>query len=85
MDLWSPSKSAKHRQRSGSGRVTLGKDGRLKGTFRIKDGDSSTFHRRARGGAGRGRERGDRHRPELAVALDPVAYSTYPPPEPSLR
>jgi hypothetical protein len=28
---------------SGSGRVTLGKDGRLKGVFRIKDGDSSTF------------------------------------------
>jgi len=28
---------------SGSGRVTLRKDGRLKGTFRIKDGDSSTF------------------------------------------
>jgi hypothetical protein len=30
-------------QMSGTGRVTLGKDGRLKGTFRIKDGDSSTF------------------------------------------
>jgi hypothetical protein len=30
-------------QMSGSGRVTLGKDGRLKGSFRIKDGDSSTF------------------------------------------
>jgi hypothetical protein len=30
-------------QMSGSGRVTLGKNGRLKGTFRIKDGDSSTF------------------------------------------
>ena len=28
---------------SGSGRVTLGKNGRLKGVFRIKDGDSSTF------------------------------------------
>lgn len=28
---------------SGSGRVTLGKDGRLKGSIRIKDGDSSTF------------------------------------------
>jgi hypothetical protein len=28
---------------SGSGRVTLRKDGRLWGTFRIKDGDSSTF------------------------------------------
>lgn len=28
---------------SGSGRVTLGKDGRLEGVFRIKDGDSSTF------------------------------------------
>jgi hypothetical protein len=28
---------------SGSGRVTLGKDGRLKGVIRIKDGDSSTF------------------------------------------
>jgi hypothetical protein len=28
---------------SGSGRVTLGKDGRLKGTIKIKDGDSSTF------------------------------------------
>lgn len=28
---------------SGSGRVTLGKDGRLRGVFRIKDGDSSTF------------------------------------------
>ena len=30
-------------QMSGSGRVSLRKDGRLKGTFRIKDGDSSTF------------------------------------------
>jgi hypothetical protein len=28
---------------SGSGRVTLGADGRLKGSIRIKDGDSSTF------------------------------------------
>ena len=28
---------------SGSGRVTLGKNGRLKGSLRIKDGDSSTF------------------------------------------
>ncbi len=28
---------------SGSGRVTLGKDGRLRGFIRIKDGDSSTF------------------------------------------
>jgi hypothetical protein len=28
---------------SGSGGVTLGKDGRLKGTIKIKDGDSSTF------------------------------------------
>ena len=28
---------------SGSGRVALGKDGRLKGVIRIKDGDSSTF------------------------------------------
>lgn len=28
---------------SGAGRVTLGKDGRLKGTIRIKNGDSSTF------------------------------------------
>lgn len=28
---------------SGSGRVTLAKDGRLKGSIRIKDGDSSTF------------------------------------------
>ena len=28
---------------SGSGRVTLRKDGTLRGTFRIKDGDSSTF------------------------------------------
>lgn len=28
---------------SGSGRVTLGKDGHLKGSLRIKDGDSSTF------------------------------------------
>ena len=28
---------------SGSGRVTLRKDGRLKGVFRIKDGDSSEF------------------------------------------
>lgn len=27
----------------GSGRVTLGKDGRLKGSVRIKDGDSCTF------------------------------------------
>jgi hypothetical protein len=30
-------------QMSGTGRVTLGKDGRLKGTFRIKAGDSSSF------------------------------------------
>lgn len=30
-------------QMSGSGRVTLGKDDRLKGVIRIKDGDSSTF------------------------------------------
>ena len=28
---------------SGSGRVTRGKDGRLKGVIRIKDGDSSMF------------------------------------------
>jgi hypothetical protein len=28
---------------SGTGTVKLGKDGRLKGTIRIKDGDSSTF------------------------------------------
>ena len=28
---------------SGSGRVSLGKDGRLRGLIRIKDGDSSTF------------------------------------------
>jgi len=28
---------------SGSGRVSLGKDGRLRGFIRIKDGDSSTF------------------------------------------
>lgn len=28
---------------SGSGSVKLGKDGKLKGTFRIKDGDSSSF------------------------------------------
>ena len=28
---------------TGSGSVKLGKDGKLKGTFRIKDGDSSTF------------------------------------------
>jgi len=27
----------------GSGSVTLGRDGRLKGKFRIKDGDASTF------------------------------------------
>ena len=30
-------------QMSGSGSVRLGKDGKLKGTFRIKDGDSSSF------------------------------------------
>ncbi len=30
-------------QLSGSGRVTLGKDGRLEGFIRIKNGDSSTF------------------------------------------
>ena len=28
---------------SGTGRVPLAKDGRLKGSIRIKDGDSSTF------------------------------------------
>lgn len=32
-----------HDQMSGTGRVTLAKDGRLKGTFRIKNGDSSSF------------------------------------------
>lgn len=30
-------------QLTGSGSVKLGKDGRLKGVFRIKNGDSSTF------------------------------------------
>ncbi len=30
-------------QMSGSGSVKLGKDEKLKGTFRIKDGDSSSF------------------------------------------
>jgi len=30
-------------QMSGSGRVTLGKDERLKGVLRIKNGDSSKF------------------------------------------
>jgi hypothetical protein len=30
-------------QMSGSGRVTLRKDGQLKGVIRIKNGDSSTF------------------------------------------
>jgi hypothetical protein len=30
-------------QMSGSGRVRLGKDGRLRGVIRIKDGDSSQF------------------------------------------
>jgi hypothetical protein len=30
-------------QMSGSGRVMLGKDGRLRGVIRIKDGDSSQF------------------------------------------
>ena len=30
-------------QTSGSGRVTLGKDGRLRGVIRIKDGDTSRF------------------------------------------
>jgi hypothetical protein len=30
-------------QLSGTGSVTLGRDGRLKGRFRIKDGDASTF------------------------------------------
>lgn len=30
-------------QMTGSGRVTLGKDGRLKGSLRIKDGASSRF------------------------------------------
>jgi hypothetical protein len=30
-------------QMSGSGRVTLRQDGRLKGTLRIKDGASSSF------------------------------------------
>jgi hypothetical protein len=30
-------------QVSGSGKVTLGKDGRLKGVIKIKDGDSSAF------------------------------------------
>jgi hypothetical protein len=30
-------------QMSGSGRVTLGRDGRLKGRIKIKDGDESAF------------------------------------------
>ena len=30
-------------QMSGTGRARLGKDGRLKGTISIKDGDDSTF------------------------------------------
>lgn len=30
-------------QMTGSGSVKLGKDGKIKGTFRIKDGDSSSF------------------------------------------
>ncbi len=30
-------------EKSGTGSVKLGKDGRLKGKFSIKDGDSSTF------------------------------------------
>ncbi|MGA3125029.1 MAG: hypothetical protein ABSF69_30180 [Polyangiaceae bacterium] len=30
-------------QLSGTGSVTLGKDGRLKGRIKIKDGDASTF------------------------------------------
>ncbi len=30
-------------QMSGSGRVRLGKDGRLKGVIRTRDGDESTF------------------------------------------
>jgi len=30
-------------QLTGTGHVKLGKDGRLKGTFKIKNGDSSTF------------------------------------------
>lgn len=30
-------------QMSGSGRVTLGRDGRLRGVIKIKDGDSSNF------------------------------------------
>ena len=30
-------------QRSGTGHVKLGKDGRLRGKFRIKQGDDSTF------------------------------------------
>lgn len=30
-------------QLSGTGSATLGRDGRLKGKFKIKDGDSSTF------------------------------------------
>ncbi len=28
---------------SGTGRVSLGRDGRLRGTIKIKDGDESTF------------------------------------------
>jgi hypothetical protein len=32
-----------YEQVSGTGRVTLAKDGRLKGIFRIHDGDTSTF------------------------------------------
>jgi len=30
-------------QKSGTGRVTLGRDGRLKGRIKIKDGDESAF------------------------------------------
>jgi hypothetical protein len=60
-------------QMSGSGRVALGKDGRLKASIRIKDGDSSTFVvvRVARRRAGKGqcpiRESGIRKRGKVVL------------------
>ncbi len=42
---------------SGSGRVMLGKDGRLKGKIRIKDGDESTFVAERRSPTNRSRSR----------------------------
>jgi hypothetical protein len=63
-------------QMSGSGRVTLGRDGRLKGAIRIKDGDSSTFIARAHRRAGRADSPSSELPGQVATALVSEAIVT---------